>query len=706
MNKNFFKIVVVVAIILIAVIVAIMFQNNNKENPFFVTWETPFQTPPFDKIRNEHFLPALKEGIKQQEAEIAQIVSNPESPSFSNTIEALDYSGLLLDEVDSVFNNLLSSNTNDELQSIAKEISPILSSHYNNISLNPGLFLRIQSVYNNKDNLGLNSEQMKLLEETYKGFIRNGAGLELGKQERFREINQRLSLLTLQFGDNILAETNDFKLVVENEKDIAGLPQSVIDAAAETAKNLNKEGKWVFTLNGPSIWPFLQYAENRELREKMQTAYANRGNNNNQYDNKEIISEIVSLRLERAKMLGFNNYAEFVLAESMAKNPESVNEFLKRLWIPSIKLAQKEAEEFQQMIDAEGGDYQLKPWDWWYYAEKIRIEKYDLEEEALRPYFELESVKQGIFMLCERLFGLKFIKRTDIPTYNPDVETYEVTESDGTHIGIIYMDFFPRDNKSGGGWMSSFRDQSIRGGEFVYPIVIINGNFSKPTGDQPALLSFDEELTFFHEFGHALHGLLSKVTYPSLSGTSVPRDFVELPSQIMENWASDREFLKLYAKHYQTGEVIPDEILDKLDDSKFFNQGFINVEYLAAAILDMDYHTYEKQDKIDVLAFEKESMDNISLIPEIISRYRSTYFGHIFSGGYSAGYYSYRWAEVLDSDAFAAFKEKGLFDQETAQLYRKFILEKGGTADPMELYTQFRGREPDEEPFLKKRGLF
>lgn len=702
MNKNILKILVMATVIIVAIFVIVSY-NTKTENPFFVTWETPFQVPPFDKIKNEHFLPAFKEGIKRQEAEIEQIVSNPETPSFANTIAAFDYSGLLLNEVNAVFYNLLSSNTNDELQSIAKEVYPLLSSHNDNISLNPALFSRVQSVYKEKDNLGLNSEQMRLLEETYKGFIRNGAGLEPDKQERFREINQKLSLLTLQFGDNVLAETNDFKLVIENKEDLAGLPQSIIDAAAETS---GEEGKWVFTLNSPSIWPFLQYADNRELREKIQTAYSSRGNNNNQYDNKEIISEIVALRLERAKMLGFNNYAEFVLANNMAKSPETVNAFLKKLWGPSIKLAQKEAEELQQMIDAEGGDYKLEPWDWWYYAEKVRMEKYNLDGETLKPYFELESVKQGIFMLCDKLFGLKFVKRTDIPTYNSDVEAYEVTENDGTYIGIIYMDLFPRDNKDGGAWMSSFRNQSIRDGEFVYPIVIINENFPKPTMDQPALLSFDDASDFFHEFGHALHGLLSKVTYPGLSGTNVAIDFVELPSQIMEDWASDREFLKLYAKNYKTGEVISDEMLDKLDESKFFNQGFINAEYLAASILDMDYHTYMKEDKIDVAAFEKESMDRISLIPEIISRYKSTYFSHIFSGGYSAGYYSYRWAEVLDSDAFAAFKEKGIFDQETAQLYRKFILEKGGTADPMELYIQFRGREPDETPFLQKRGLF
>jgi peptidyl-dipeptidase Dcp len=687
------------------IMIASSCKTRETENPFFKTWDTPFQVPPFELIQNEHFLPAFQKGISQQEAEIEAIVSSTEAPDFGNTLEALENSGLLLSKVSSVFYNLLSSLTNDELQDIAKEVSPLLSAHYDNINLNPDLFARIQAVYEKRENLDLNPEQTKLLEETYKRFVRGGAALEEDKQERFREINQRLSILTLQFGDNVLAETNRFQLVIEREADLAGLPQAIRDAAAESARNLDLEGKWVFTLHGPSLWPFLQYAENRELREKMQTAYANRGNNDDEFDNKAIISEIVSLRLERAKMLGFSNHAEFILAERMAKNPETVDAFLQRLWTPSLEMARKEAAEFQEMINREGKDFQLQAWDWWFYAEKLRKEKFDLEEEVLRPYFELESVKQGIFQLCDKLYGLQFVPQIEIPAYHKDVQVYEVTEEDGTHIGIIYMDFFPRASKRGGAWMSSFREQSVRNGEFIHPVVTINGNFSRPVGDQPALLSYDEMLTFFHEFGHALHGLLANTTYPSLSGTNVTWDFVELPSQIMENWASDPEFLKLFARHYQTGEAIPHELLNKLKESSLFNQGFANTEYLAASILDMNFHSYEGNETIDVANFEKESMATISLIPEIIPRYRSTYFSHIFSGGYSAGYYSYRWAEVLDSDAYEAFKENGLFDRETASRFRKFILEKGGTEDPMELYVQFRGRKPDEKSFLKKRGL-
>lgn len=687
------------------IMIASSCKTGEAENPFFKTWETAFQVPPFELIQSKHFLPAFQEGISQQESEIEAIVSNTEAPDFFNTLEALEYSGLLLSKVGPVFYNLLSSLTNDELQNIAKEVSPLLSSHSDNISLNPDLFARIQVVYEGRENLDLNPEQAKLLEETYKRFVRGGAALEEEKQERFREINQRLSILTLQFGDNVLAETNRFQLIIDNEADLSGLPQAIRDAAAESARNLDLEGKWVFTLHGPSLWPFLQYAENRDLREKMQTAYANRGNNNDEYDNKEIISEIVSLRLERAQMLGFSNHAEFILAERMAKNSETVDAFLMRLWPSSVEMARKEAAEFQEMINREGEDFQLQAWDWWFYAEKLRKEKFDLEEEVLRPYFELESVKQGIFLLCEKLFGLQFVPQKEIPAYHQDVQAYEVTEEDGTHIGIIYMDFFPRESKRGGAWMSSFREQSVRNGEFIHPVVTINGNFSRPVGDQPALLSYDEMLTFFHEFGHALHGLLANTTYPSLSGTNVTWDFVELPSQIMENWASDPEFLKLFARHYQTGEAIPEELLNKLKESSLFNQGFANTEYLAASFLDMSFHTYERNEKMDVASFEKESMSTISLIPEIIPRYRSTYFSHIFSGGYSAGYYSYRWAEVLDSDAYEAFRETGLFDSETANRFREFILEKGGTEDPMELYVQFRGRKPDEKPFLKKRGL-
>lgn len=680
-------------------------EKSAVENPFFTEYNTPFGVPPFGEIKNEHFLPAIEKGIEEQTAEIAAIVSNPDPADFENTIAAYDYSGELIRKVTGVFYNYNSANTNDEIQALAKEIAPKLSAHYDNINLNPELFKRVRTVYENRNSLNLNREQARLLEDTYKDFVRGGAALDSAAQARFREINQELSVLTLQFGENVLAETNTFKLVIENQDDLEGLTRGLIDQGAETAKAAGMEGEWVYTLHNPSIMPFLQYSAKRELREKIYKAYINRGNNNNEKDNKELIGKIAALRLERANLLGYETHAAFILEENMAKNAGNVLDLLNQLWNPALKRAKTEVAQLQAIIDKEGGNFKLQPWDWSYYAEKLRKEQYDLDDEQLKPYFSLENVKQGIFTVCNNLYGITFTEQKDIPVYHPDAVAYEVNEANGDHIGVLYMDFHPRESKRGGAWMSSYRKQYVKNGEKISPVITIVCNFTKPTASQPSLLTFDETSTFFHEFGHALHGLLSNSTYYSLSGTSVPRDFVELPSQIMENWASEPEVLRLYAKHYQTGEVIPDELIGKIQNSAYFNQGFATVEYLAASFLDMGYHNMKEFNLNDVSSFEDATLAQIGLIPEITSRYRSTYFNHIFSGGYSSGYYSYIWSGILDSDAFEAFKENGLFDQATAESFRKNILERGGTEDPMVLYKKFRGAEPDIKPLLKRRGL-
>lgn len=674
-------------------------------NPFFEKYDTPFNVPDFGQIKNVHFMPAFEKGIEEHTKEIGAIVDNTEEPSFDNTVVALEESGALLTKVSNVFYNLLSSVTNDTLQYLAKEAAPKLSKHRDDIVLNATLFSRIKSVYDNRDANELNIEQAKLLDEVYKKFVRGGANLGEKDQEKLRKINEELSLLSLSFGDNLLAETNAFTLVIDNEEDLAGLSGHVIASAAETAVQKEMEGKWVFTLQKPSMIPFLQYSQKKDLREIIFKAYINRGNRGNEYDNKKILTKTATLRLERARLLGYKNHADYVLEENMAKEPRKVYDFLNKIWNAALPVANKEADELQKIMDAEGENAQLHPWDWWYYAEKLRQQKYELDEEMLRPYFVLENVREGVFYVADRLFGLKIEERTDIPKYHEDVQVYEVKEADGSHIGILYMDFFPRDSKKGGAWMSTYRKQYRRDGEEITPVITTNFNFTKPTGDKPALLNFEEVSTLYHEFGHALHGLLSDCYYRSLSGTSVPRDFVELPSQIMENWAAEPEVMKVYAKHYETGEVIPKELIDKLKKSKHFNQGFASVEYLSASFLDMDWHTIEKTTEINVLDFEDKSSENIKMIPEIIVRYRSTYFAHIFSGGYSSGYYSYIWAEVLDADAFNAFKETGLFDQETAARFRENILERGGTRDPMELYKMFRGAEPSLEPMLERKGL-
>ncbi|MDY0196934.1 MAG: M3 family metallopeptidase [Tenuifilaceae bacterium] len=677
-----------------------------EKNPLLTDYNTPFNVPPFEKIKVEHYEPAFMEAMKQQKQTIDKIVNSADEPTFENTIEALEYSGSLLSEVIGAFYPLTSANTNPEIQELAQKFAPMLSSHSDDISLNPELFKRVKAVYEIKDELDLNPEQQMLLKKVYNGFVKGGANLPEDKQARFREINEALSLLAVKFGDNVLAEINNFQMVIDNEADLAGLHESDRQAAAEVAKEAGLEGKWVFTLQNPSWIPFLQYAENRELREKLFRAYFMKGNNGNDNDNKEIIKQVVPLRLERAQLLGYPTHSNYILEDNMAKNPETVNGFLASLWEPALKRAKVEAYDMQSMIKKEGGEFTLQPWDWWFYAEKVRKEKYDLDQNMLKPYFSLEAVKKGIFLLTQKLYGLQFEKLTDIPVYHPDVVAYEVKEADGSHIGILYMDFYPRESKISGAWMTEFRGQRVaHDGTFIPPVITIVTNFTRPTADKPALLSLDEAQTFFHEFGHALHGLLAKSTYPRLAGTNVSRDFVELPSQIMENWCNDPEFLSMYAFHYQTGEAIPNELIEKMKASGTFNQGFATTEFLAAAILDMAYHTLENADMTDVNAFEKGAMDKIGLIDEIIPRYRSTYFQHIFSGDYSSGYYSYIWSGQLDADAFEAFKETGdIFHPETAKRFRT-LLQKGGTEDPAKLYRDFRGAEPNPEALLRQRGL-
>ncbi|MGQ9643718.1 MAG: M3 family metallopeptidase [Ignavibacterium sp.] len=681
-----------------------MLAQTISNNPFFEEWNTPFQTPPFSKIKNEHFLPALEEGIKQQRAELDLIVNNPEPPTFYNTIAALEKSGKLLSKVSRVFFNLTSANTNDELQKVAEKITPELTKLNNDIYLNEKLYQRIKTIYDEKDKLNLSKEELRLLDNYYSDFTRAGIGLSEEKKARLREINQRLSSLQLKFADNLRKETNALGLVIDNEKDLIGLPEAVIKSASELAEANGLKGKWAFNLQRPSWTPFLQYSQRRELREKLYKAYINRGNNNNEFDNKEIIKQIVQLRIEKAKLLGYETYANFKLEKNMAKTPESVMKFLNELWLPSINQAKAEAAEMQKLIDAEGGNFKLAAWDWWYYSEKVKKAKYALDEEMIRPYFKMENVRKGAFDVASKLYGIKFIKRNDIEVYDNDVEVYEVQESDGSLVGILYTDYYPRDGKRAGAWMSYYRGQSNMDGEMIYPLVVNVGNFTKPTSDKPALLSFDDVNTLFHEFGHALNGLFNRSAYPGSKRS--PVDFVELPSQIMENWASHPDVLKMYARHYQTNEPIPDELIQKIQNSQYFNKGFEQTEYLAASFLDMDWHTLTESVDIDVDKFEQNSLRKIGLIPEIASRYQSTNFNHIFGGdGYSAGYYGYSWAAVLDADAFEAFLETDLFDKNVAKSFRENILEKSGSDDPMELYKKFRGREPKVDALLKRLGF-
>jgi peptidyl-dipeptidase Dcp len=696
-------------LLILGVVALAAFLTGSKPsgNPFFVEWDTPFGVPPFDRIELADYQPAFEEGMNLHNDEIDEIINNPSAPTFENTVVALDESGTMLTRVSNVFFAMNSAMTNDDMQAIAKDVAPKLSKHQDEILLNDDLFERIKTVYEQADELGLDAEQRKLLEEHYKDFVRGGANLSPEDKDKLKKINEELSVLSLQFGENVLKENNRYELVIEDKADLAGLPDAVIEGAAEAATERGHEGKWVFTLHKPSMIPFLQYADNRALREEIYMAYINRGNHGDELDNKAILANMAALRVERAKLLGYDTHADYVLQECMAKKPDNVYKLLNDLWTPALNRAGMEIDEMQKIIDAEGGGFELQSWDWWYYAEKVKKAKYDLDEEMLRPYFKMENVRAGAFEVATKLYGLKFVERPDLPKYHEDVTVFEVQEADGTHIGILYADYFPRASKRGGAWMGEFRTQHKVDGKNISPVIYNVGNFSKPTAETPSLLSFDEVNTLFHEFGHGLHGLLSNCTYETLSGTNVATDFVELPSQIMENWAQDPTVLKMYARHYQTGEPMPDELIEKIRKARHFNQGFATTEYLAASYLDMDWHTLAKPNpKIDVLSYEDQQLNKIGLVPEIISRYRSPYFRHIFAGGYSAGYYSYVWAEVLDADAFQAFKETGdVFDQATAKKFRTYILSKGGTEDPMELYVQFRGKKPGIDPLLERRGL-
>lgn len=680
-------------------------KNKTTMNPFFETYTTPYQVPPFHLIKNEHFKPAILEGIKKQEAEINAIVSNKQKPTFENTVLAMENSGKLLSKVSTVFYNLNSANTNEEIQAIAKELAPKLSAHNDNIYLNDALFQRVKTIWDNQKNFKLNKEQTKILENLYKNFVRSGANLTEENKKRLREINSEMAVATLKYGQNILAETNSYELVISDAKDLAGLPSELIETAAADAKTKGKAGKWVFTLSNSSVMPFLQYSSNRNLRKEIWNAYQMRANNNNDKDNKALAIKIANLRAEKARLLGYDTHADYVLEKSMAKNPETATKLLMDLWTPALNMATKEAADIKEMMLKEGIKDDVQPYDWRYYAEKIRKERFDLDEQEMKPYFSLEKTREGVFTVCKNLYGLQFKELNNVPKYHEDVTVWEVKEANGNHVGILYMDFHPRVSKRGGAWMTSYRTQKMENGKRIAPVVSIVCNFTKPTENAPALLTFDEVSTFFHEFGHALHGLLSNVTYESLAGTSVPRDFVELPSQIMENWAAEPEVMKMYAKHYKTGEVIPDALIEKMQKAGTFDQGFVTTEYLAASLLDMQYHTQKGNITVDAETFEKEAMNKINLPSTIIPRYRSTYFNHIFAGGYSAGYYSYIWSGVLDTDAFEVFKINGLFNQDYAKSFRKNVLEKGGTEDPMELYKSFRGAEPSTEPLLRKRGL-
>lgn len=693
-------------IVMASFVISSCSRKETSNNPLLAEFDTPFGVPPFEQIRPGHFKPAYLKGFEEQKAIIRKIITSKEEATFENTIKELEYSSELLTKVSRIFGALNSAHTNDSLQAINMEMAPLLSKHRDDINLNDTLFLRIKSVYDNIDKFNLTGEEKKIVDDTYKGFVRSGAELSPADKDKLRKINEEMSTLSVRFGQNLLAETNNFTLVIERKEDLAGLPEGVIAQAASTAERMDQKGKWVFTIQYPIMEPFLKYAENRELRKQLFTAYFMKGDNDNEYDNKQIIARIARLRLERAKLLGYNTYAGFALERNMAKTPEKVLDFLGQVWTAALPVAKAEAAAQQEIINREGGKFKLEPWDWWYYTEKIKKEKYALDDELTRPYFRIENVIDGMFYVANRLYNLDFTRRTDIPVYHPDVVTYEVTRNN-EHVGVLMIDNYPRSSKRGGAWCGAYRGQSRdRDGNMIHPVVTMVTNSTPPGDGKPSLLTPDEASTLFHEFGHALHQLLSNSTYPGVSGTSVARDFVELPSQIMEHWVLEPEVLKVYALHYQTGEVIPSELIEKLDNAGKFNMGFGTVEFLAAALLDMEYHVLNEPVEVNVREFEKKVLDKYGLIPEIKPRYRSTYFNHIWNSGYAAGYYSYYWSEMLDADAFQAFKETGdIFSREVASRFENEILSKGGSRDPLEMYIAFRGKEPGIEALLENRGL-
>ena len=678
----------------------------DKQNPLLSDVQTPFGVPAFDQIKNEHYLPAFKEAIRLNQAEIDAIVNNSELPTFANTIEALDRSGMLLDKVSSAFFNVLEADGNDEMDAIANEVSPLLSDFQDGVILNEELFRRVKAVYDNRSNLSLTPEQLRLVEETYKSFADHGANLPADKKERLKQINQELGLLSLKFGQNVVAETNAYQLFVTDETELEGLPESAKIAAKEEAVAAGRPDAWLFSPKRTSFTPVLQYCKNRNLRRELLMAYTTRCNHDNEYDNKAVINKTMHLRVEKAHLFGYDCPADYILSDCMAKDAKTVDAFLQSVWEPSLAAAKREATALQEMMDKDLPGEKLQPWDWWYYAEKLRREKYDLDEEEIKPYFELSNVRRGAFLLAHNLYGINFEKIEGMPVYNDEVEVFKVTDVSGDLVGVLYTDYFPRAGKRPGAWMNNICSQYVDAKGIDHRPVIINvGNFNKPTKDNPSLLSMDDVETLFHEFGHALHGLLSKATYKSLSGTNTPRDFVELPSQFMENYCYEPEILKTYAFHYQTGELIPDEMIEKINAAAKFNQGFVETELLSASILDMDYHEITDTLDFDVNKFEAASLERMHMIPEIIVRYRSTFYNHIFTTGYEAGYYSYTWSAVLDADAFAAFKETGdILNCEVAERFRH-MLEQGGTRDAHELYLEFRGQEADPQHLLRRKGF-
>ncbi|MGV3586617.1 MAG: M3 family metallopeptidase [Adhaeribacter sp.] len=666
---------------------------------------TPFNTVPFHQIKNEDFLPALKEAIQVGKQEINAIITNPAAPDFNNTIEKLERSGELVDRISRIFFNLNAAETSPEIQQLAKEISPLLTTYANDITLDQQLFSRVKAVYEQRETLDLDTEQRTLLDKLYKSFIRNGANLAEDEKKQLRQIDQQLGQLSLEFGEHVLSETNNYFLPVDNSADLAGLPESVVEAAAQAAQEKGLAGQWVFTLQAPSYLPFMTYAQNRELREKLYQAYATRACKANENDNRQIILELVKLRHARAKLLGYNSHADYVLQERMAQSPGKVMDFLDNLLQYAKPAARQELEAISNYAAQNHGLETLQRWDITYYSEKVKKEKFTIDDEVLKPYFKLENVIQGIFKVAHRLYGLSFKENTEVSTYHPDVKVYEVTEESGEHLGIFYADFFPRPGKRNGAWMTSFRGQQKENGQDQRPHIAIVCNFTQPTPTKPSLLTFNEVKTLFHEFGHALHGLLANGTYGSLTGTNVFWDFVELPSQVMENWTYEKECLDLFSRHYETGELIPAELVQKIKDSSNFMAGYATLRQIGLARLDMAWHTATPESISDVINFENQVLQETEILPLVPGTSISCSFSHIFQGGYSSGYYSYKWAEVLDADAFEFFQETGVFNRETSTLFRKHILSAGGSEPPMELYKRFRGKEPSPEALLRRTGL-
>ncbi len=678
-------------------------KDTTTKNPLLMDYNTPHQTVPFDKIKVEDYKPAFVEGIAEARKDIDAIVANADAPTFENTIVAMDRSGELLSRVAGAFFNVNAAETNDSMQAVAQEVSPILSEYSNDVSLNQELFARVKAVYEQKDKLDLTVEQSILLEDTYEGFARKGANLEGAEKERYREISKQLSKLSLDFSQNVLKATNAFKYNTTDKSDLAGMPEFVVDAAATKAKEEGHEG-WTFDLTMPSYLPVMKYAEKRDLRHKFYMAYMSKAYGD-EFDNSGIVKEIVNLRMEEAQLLGYNTYAEYSVAEKMAKTPDAVYKLLNDLYEASMPVAEKEMAELKAYAKAKGLKGDFKPWDFSYYSEKLREEKYSLNDELLKPYFELESVKKAVFGLATKLYGITFVKNENIPVYNEEVEAFDVLNEDGSYLATLYTDFHPRKGKRGGAWMNNIKEQWKVDGENSRPQIVIVMNFTRPTENLPALLTFDEVETFLHEFGHSLHGMLANTTYAGLSGTNVKHDFVEMPSQFMENYAMEPEYLKSFAKHYKTGEVIPDELIEKLKRAKNYHAAYGTVRQLSFGFLDMAWHSISEPFDGDVKTFEENAWKKTQLFPNAIpGTCMSTQFGHLFSGGYAAGYYGYKWAEVLDADAFECFKEHGIYDKTTATKFRH-VLESGGSEDPMKLYIEFRGQEPTIDAILKRDGL-